>query len=160
MGITFALTGKIPPCWNTLITQLYPFRKYWKLNLILCSAPAAKPDQVIYTLHHALHNISCVDCYCCSTDCWTFSCFFPLLEDPCGVLVTSLICQYSICTYSIYGLLICCISSLNDMTDFGLCRVQTRVCERACTLIKERYLISSPCARSLKIGWMYFIYCI
>lgn len=80
-------------------------------------------------------------------DCCTFSSFFPLLEDPCEVLVTSLICQYSICIYSIYGLLICCISSLNDMTDFGPCRVQTRVCERACTVIKERYLISSPCAR-------------
>lgn len=78
--------------------------------------------------------------------------FFPLREDEdaCEVVLTSLICQYSI-----HGLLMCCISYLNVMTDFGLLRDRARVCERACTLIKEGYLISISCAEER----LYFMYC-
>lgn len=67
MGITFALTGKIPLCWNTLITSLYPFKEI--LN--------AKCD----TLQHSS----------CQTGC-TF-CFFPLSDDPYEVFLPSIICQ-------------------------------------------------------------------
>lgn len=78
----------------------------------------------------------------------------PLLRfefgDPCEVILTSLISQYTI--HELFYVLDKLSESVYyDMSDFGLFRVQPRVSERACILIKEGYLISISCAYSLKI---------